>query len=191
MSEIQLNPLKWTDKYADDMYRYAFFCLNGDADAACDLVQDTFLSALEKKETFKGIASEKTWLFAILKNKISDHYRKKKIRKETSLDDISEEGTSVHYFYNPQKNGRWHKDHEPKEWNSSEIRLLEKEKYSILHRCLELLPVKWKSILAETYLECKKGPEICKEHDISPSNYWVILHRCKVQLRECIEKKLK
>ncbi|WP_369293337.1 MULTISPECIES: hypothetical protein [Streptomyces] len=30
---------------------------------------------------------------------------------------------------------------------------------------------------------------ICKELNISASNYWVLIHRAKVQLRGCIEKK--
>lgn len=185
----ELNPLRWTDLYADDMYRYAYFCLNGDETLACDLVQDTFLSALEKKDTFKGIASEKTWLFAILRNKIIDHYRKKKVRNEISLDD--DDIVDIHYFYNPKKNGKWQKGHEPKDWSNSELKLLEKERNKILLKCLELLPLKWKNIFFQTYIDERKGPEICREFEISSSNYWVILHRCKIQLRECVEKKLK
>jgi RNA polymerase sigma-70 factor (ECF subfamily) len=185
-----LNPLQWTDLYADDMYRYAYFCLNGDETLACDLVQDTFLSALEKKDTFKGIASEKTWLFAILRNKIIDHYRKKKARNEISLDD-DDNMVNIHYFYNPKKNGKWQKGHEPKDWSNSELKLLEKERNKILLKCLELLPLKWKNIFFQTYIDERKGAEICREFEISSSNYWVILHRCKIQLRECVEKKLK
>jgi RNA polymerase sigma-70 factor (ECF subfamily) len=30
--------------------------------------------------------------------------------------------------------------------------------------------------------------EICKELDITPSNYWVMMHRAKLILRECMEK---
>ncbi|MCB2221873.1 MAG: hypothetical protein KQI35_15895 [Bacteroidetes bacterium] len=30
--------------------------------------------------------------------------------------------------------------------------------------------------------------EICKELDITASNYWVIIHRAKLQLRDCLEK---
>jgi DNA-directed RNA polymerase specialized sigma24 family protein len=30
--------------------------------------------------------------------------------------------------------------------------------------------------------------EICKVLDITPTNYWVILHRARLKLRECLEK---
>ena len=42
--------------------------------------------------------------------------------------------------------------------------------------------------LAEKFLEEKESDEICKELEISASNYWVILHRAKLQLRKCLEK---
>jgi len=37
-------------------------------------------------------------------------------------------------------------------------------------------------------MEEMKGEEVCKELDITSSNLWVILHRTRLQLRECIEK---
>jgi RNA polymerase sigma-70 factor (ECF subfamily) len=33
----------------------------------------------------------------------------------------------------------------------------------------------------------KKGEEICQELGITPTNFWQIMHRAKLQLRECIE----
>jgi RNA polymerase sigma-70 factor (ECF subfamily) len=190
----ELNPSRWVDLYADDLYRYAYFFLKGDGDKAADLVQDTFLAALENKESYKGIASEKTWLFTILKNKLLDYTRKASTKYETSIitDEKSERNeVSIFYFYNPRKNGKWNKEHEPKEWNTAEEQLLQKERSNILKKCMELLSERWRRILADTYLEEKKAEEICKENRITSSNYWVILHRSKVQLRECVERTLK
>jgi RNA polymerase sigma-70 factor (ECF subfamily) len=149
------------------------FFLNGDGDKAADLVQDTFLSALENKESYKGIASEKTWLFTILKNKLLDYTRKASTKYETSMDtdEKSERNeVSIFYFYNPRKNGKWNKEHEPKEWNTAEEQLLQKERSNILKKCMELLSKRWRRILADTYLEEKKAEEICKENRITSSN---------------------
>ena len=33
----------------------------------------------------------------------------------------------------------------------------------------------------------KSGEEICQELEITPSNFWQIVHRAKLQLRDCIE----
>jgi len=32
-----------------------------------------------------------------------------------------------------------------------------------------------------------ESEEICQELEITPTNYWQIMHRAKLQLRECIE----
>jgi len=72
---MPLSPSEWISNYADALYAYAKPRVN-DAQLAEDLVQETFLSAWKARDGFKGEASEKSWLFTILKNKIIDHYRK-------------------------------------------------------------------------------------------------------------------
>ena len=73
---VVMEPHRWVEKHADFLYSYAQARIN-DEDLAKDLVQDTFLAALEKATSFRGNSSERTWLVAILKNKIIDIYRKK------------------------------------------------------------------------------------------------------------------
>lgn len=69
-----IDPYHWASRYADHLYAYAAFRIK-DPELARDLVQKTFLAALESREKFKRRSSEKTWLTAILKNKIIDVYR--------------------------------------------------------------------------------------------------------------------
>src|ERR1700709_2963861 len=71
-----LNPHRWVELHADYMFNYAITRIN-DEELAKDLVQETFLAALEKVDKFEGKSSERTWLTAILRNKIIDVYRKK------------------------------------------------------------------------------------------------------------------
>src|ERR1700712_5879991 len=71
-----LNPHRWVELHADYMYKYAIARIN-DEELAKDLVQETFLGALERVGKFEGKSSERTWLTAILKNKIVDVYRKR------------------------------------------------------------------------------------------------------------------
>jgi RNA polymerase sigma factor (sigma-70 family) len=92
-----LNPAKWVDLYADYLYKFAYYRVNKD-ELAEDLVQDTFLSALKAKDNYKGEASEKTWLVAILKNKIIDHYKKASTKNESPLKLASEDAPSYDYF---------------------------------------------------------------------------------------------
>lgn len=52
-------PALWPDRYGDELYRFALSRVN-DADAAEELVQETFLSALDGLATFRAEASERT-----------------------------------------------------------------------------------------------------------------------------------
>src|SRR4051812_41494552 len=71
-----VEPQQWVHKYADYLYTFAFNRTN-DEELSRDLVQETFLAALQGMSKFEGRSSESTWLPAILKNKIVDVYRKK------------------------------------------------------------------------------------------------------------------
>ena len=72
-----LNQETWVDNYGDALYHFALTHVRKQ-DIAEDLVQDTFLSAVRSQTRFKGLSSEKTWLFSILKHKVMDYFRKVK-----------------------------------------------------------------------------------------------------------------
>lgn len=54
-----LDPLLWVTNYADYLYSYANSRIN-DEELAKNLVQETFLAALEKVEKFEGRSAERT-----------------------------------------------------------------------------------------------------------------------------------
>jgi RNA polymerase sigma-70 factor (ECF subfamily) len=185
---ITCNPTDWVKLYADDLYRFALIKVP-DNGLAQDLVQETFLSALQAKEQFRGESSEKTWLMAILKNKIIDHFRKTK--KDVITISIEEEKTGDsdphHIFFNEK--GHWRKEMAPKAWISEISSRQERiDFYSILRACMGKLTEMGRKIFNLKYLEEKESTEICKDLSITTSNYWVIIHRAKLQLRSCLEK---
>ncbi|MDZ7646527.1 MAG: RNA polymerase sigma factor [Cytophagales bacterium] len=59
---------QWVNQYGDALYSWAFHKTIDEA-IAQDLVQETFIAAYQKLDTFKNASSPKTWLFGILKNK--------------------------------------------------------------------------------------------------------------------------
>ena len=182
-----LNPKKWVELYADYLYNFAYYRVNND-ELAQDLVQDTFLSALKAIDTYKGQASEKTWLVSIIKNKIIDHYKKASTRNESPLKLSTYEAPSYDYFFDKQKMGAWQKDSMPKDWAVNENNYDTKEFYKTLENCLTQLPEKWKGVFTMSLLEEADSKLICKEMEISSSNFWVIIHRAKLQMRACLEK---
>src|ERR1700709_246411 len=139
----QLDPHQWVKAHADYLYAYTRARIN-DEEQARDLVQETFLAALEKADKFEGKSSERTWLTAILRNKIIDVYRKKSsglqhtevIVAEQEQDDFFEEHTG-HWIaaYGPTEFGIEDKDH-----------IVNREFEQVLQRCMNKLPVMWKAV---------------------------------------------
>ena len=55
--------------------------------------------------------------------------------------------------------------------------------------CFNKLPEKWNLALTYKYFTSKKAEEICKELNITTTNYWQIIHRSKLLLKKCVEAK--
>jgi RNA polymerase sigma-70 factor (ECF subfamily) len=181
MSKDQENLSVWVNQYTTELYSWALHKVSN-SDLAADLVQDTFLAAAEKLDSFKGDSSPKTWLFSILNHKIIDHYRKKVNRT------VSVEDQSFSNFFN--SGGRWEESRRPKDWHEEdEHHLLDNDEFQqVLEKCLDALPEKWNACVKLKYLAEKNGDEICQELGITTSNFWQIVHRAKLQLRDCVEK---
>lgn len=183
-AERTINPDQWVDLYADYLYSFAVARIN-DSDLAKDLVQETFLAALEKAGSFQGRSSERSWLTAILKYKIIDIYRK---------------STADHWqtanFNRAQQqdffdaaNGHWSPEHLPEllgvEDNDP---LVNTELAQILQKCIDKLPGLWFSVFTLKHVEELATDIICDELNITPSNFWVTIHRAKINLRACLQK---
>jgi RNA polymerase sigma-70 factor (ECF subfamily) len=180
-----LNPHQWVELHADYMYNYAIARIN-DEELAKDLVQETFLAALERVDKFEGKSSERTWLTAILKNKIVDVYRKKSSGLINADVQRAEEEQSD--FFEPEY-GHWTAERAPKVFGIDDHDpLVSKEFNSILQKCLQKLPVLWLSIFTMKHMDDESTDIICSELKVTPSNFWVIIHRTKLNLRACLQK---
>ena len=169
----------WVNKYAADMLTWATHKVSN-TELAKDLVQDTFMAAFEKFDSFRGDSSPKTWLLSILNFKIIDHYRAK-VKQPVKLD-----SQSFSNFFDG--NGDWYSSKRPTDWHEDEKHLLDDNDFQIiLHKCIDNLPEMWNACVKLKYLMSKKGEEICQELSITPTNFWQIMHRAKLQLRDCIE----
>lgn len=179
-------PAQWPDRYGDELYRFALSRVSA-AEVAEELVQDTFLSALDGLATFRAEASERTWLFVILRRKIIDYYRRQARVTCISLDEISDGGPTEADFFTP-KNGHWAGQQAPASWLNADTALEQQELQNILQRCQERLPPQHRAVFALRFVEELPAEEICQALGLSSANYWVIVHRAKLQLRRCLEK---
>jgi RNA polymerase sigma-70 factor (ECF subfamily) len=183
-NQLETNPHNWVDLHADYLYGFAITRVRNDEQAR-DLIQETFLAALENVHNFEGRSSERTWLVAILKNKIFDFYRKQARSGPTTSIGITEEET---VFFDPDLNN-WKKEHWPVSFGVEEHdQLHNKELNRILELCMKKLPSLWLSVFTMKHMDDQSKDTICTELKVSESNFWVIIHRAKVNLQSCLQK---
>ncbi|ALR31455.1 hypothetical protein ATE47_13420 [Chryseobacterium sp. IHB B 17019] len=182
------NPEQWVDEFTDFLYAFTVTRVGSREDAE-DIVQETFLSAYKGIGQFQGKASVKTWLTSILKNKIIDYYRKKSSSQhyEEYLSDTADSFENA--FFNQSNYGRWKNDiNRDYISESADSYIISKEFYRILELCLQKLPPKLRPVFVAKYMMDEDSQKICKDLNITSSNYWVLLFRSKTLLRSCLEK---
>ena len=180
------DPQQWVAKYAGYFNSYAISRIN-DEEFARDLMQETFLAALERVEKLEGRSSENTWLTAILKNKIIDVYQKKSsgLLKRR---DIQSEELDPDIFFEPE-DGHWKVQHQPQAFGIKTYdQLASKEFNYILQQCMQKLPELWLSVFTMNHMDDQATDLICSELKVTPSNFWVFIHSTKVNLRACLQK---
>ncbi len=181
-----LNPHQWVMIHADYLYAYAISRIN-DEEQAKDLVQETFLAALEKVNSFEGKSSERTWLTAILRNKIVDVYRKKSSGLANA--NINKAEQEVTGFFDHDNGHHWKEEHAPKAFGIDNYDpLINKEFNQILQKCMQKLPALWLSVFTMKHMDDQTTDIICTELKVTAANFWVIIHRTKLNLRACLQK---
>ena len=182
-----LNDSEILDGLRRQMLKFATLQLS-DANLAEDAVQEALIGALRNASSFAGRAALKTWVFAILKNKIADILR----QKQRSIDASSllhedEEGEDFSSLFDSQ--GMWQKDERPAAWAHPDEALREGEFWLVFEVCLENLPGKQARVfMMREFIELDTA-EICATLALSVSNLHVLLHRARLRLRECLEQR--
>ncbi len=185
-----LEPQLWVERYGDYLFNFAIVRVN-DTDKAEDLVQETFLSGLKAKDNFQGKSTERTWLISILKRKIIDTYRKQYSSKESSMSEY-EQDISDRDFYQSEGpfKGHWLEGKGPHSHSLlPEGEIEQAELAKIIQFCISNLPVNLASAFVMKMIDEVESGEVCQELGITPSNLWVMLHRARLKMRECIESK--
>jgi RNA polymerase sigma-70 factor (ECF subfamily) len=171
-----LDPSTLVDQHADYLFRFAMQRVR-DKSLAEDLVQETFLAALENSCGYAGNSSARTWLTGILKHKILDHYRRS-VRFVTNEADTTEDEFFDTY-------GKWRIEAAPSAWNRTPEDLLEdRELGELLNNCISRLPTQLAAVFSLREIEGLSSPEICDLLSLTPSNYWVMLHRARLLMRK-------
>ena len=177
----RLDPDNWVDDYGDALYGFALARVKNSA-VAEDLVQETYFAALRSRKNFRGISSEKTWLFGILKHKILDHFGRS--QKMLFLSDVSPHPGGIEIFLNAHGSRRSYPAHSG---TDPEKVYRYREFLDYLYRGLSDLPKRAAEVFISREIEGLSTEEICNMFGISKFNCWTILHRAKALLRKNLE----
>ena len=160
-----------------------------DRELAEEIVQDTFLAALQARGRFAGRSSERSWLVGIMKHKIVDQFRK--TVRETPTEDLDRAGLAREPEGDFDEHGHWKLDGSaPRAWpDSPSLELERRQFWETLQGCLGSLPPRMAQVFTLREVDELSAEEVCEALKISQANLWVLLHRARKHLRRCLETK--
>lgn len=170
-----------TNRYEQRVYSLALRMLRQEQDAE-DVTQQTFLSALENLDGFRGDAAFATWLL-----RIATHAALKVIRKRNGLDTVSlEEATEEADGYDTIPHPEYIAD-----WRQSPEQLVHKnETQRLLDDVLARLDEKHRLVFLLRDVEGLSVKETAAALGLSEANTKVRLLRARLQLREQLTRTL-
>ena len=176
------DPSGWLDAHGDALYRFARLRVSR-REIAEDLVQETLLAALRSLDRFRGDASPRTWLLAILRRKIADLHRRGPTEGAGPPRKVTYESLSQQFF-----DSKKHWSRLPCPWKTPLQALEDDEFWLVFESCMAHLP----RHLAEAFLFREvEGIEIARLGAVletGAANVRVRLHRARLLLRACLEK---
>lgn len=173
--------------FRNDLLRFAILQLR-DHPLAEDVVQDAIIAAMEGRHGFTGQSSLKTWVFAILKNKIIDLLRRR--GREVSFADLATEGEEIDATIDAlfAANEHWTPMARPGNWGNPEEHLRQEQFWRVFRACLDHLPEKTARIFMMHEFLDLEVEEICAQTGLMPNNCYVVFYRARMKLRLCLER---
>lgn len=168
-----------------EMLRFARLQLGND-DEAEDAVQEALAGASRNAASFRGEAALKTWIIAILKNKVADVLRQRQRRpiNASQMASPDQEGTLPPVF---DHRGIWRDAARPARWEDPEADLHSAQFLAVFDACLNRLPPQQGRVFMMREVVELDTSEICTELGLSTTNVHVILHRARLALRACLQ----
>ena len=146
----------------------------GNAADSEEVLQESFLKALQHLEEFRGEARFRTWLIRIAINEARMRQRKYRPSLHDSVDDASEDDAG----YRPRELRDW--DPNPEE------RLARKEVTRLLERAIRALPRKYREVFLLRDVEQLSSEEASQALGISLSAAKTRLLRARLMMRDSL-----
>jgi len=171
------------ETHGDFLYRFALLRVRS-SDVAEDLVQETFLAALQGTYRESGEMAERRWMIGIMKHKIVDHFRRTAREPIQNPNQLQGHATDEGFL----DDGHWKPDPAAlHRWPDKPDKLLDQRQFwDSLAICLEKLPPRAAQIFTLREVDEVETEKICELLRITQTNLSVILHRTRKQLRDCL-----
>ena len=170
-----------TSRYEQRVYSLALRMLRQEQDAE-DVTQQTFLSALENLDGFRGEASFGTWLLRIATHAALKVIRKRSVLDTVSLEETTEEADSYQTVPHPEYIADWRQ--------SPEQLVTRNEIRRLLDEALAKLDSKHRTVFLLRDVEGLSVKETAEALGLSEANTKVRLLRARLQLRELLTRAL-
>jgi RNA polymerase sigma-70 factor (TIGR02943 family) len=146
-----------------------------------DAVSETMLVALERPGAFLGASQVRSWLTGILKHKLVDQVRR---HTRESNSGSGENGVDPAESITPE-NGDWRAP--PDAWSDGPAAVQQRQFLGILDECHKCLPPLQRRAFIMRECMDLDTEEICRELNITPEYFFVVMHRVRARLRHCLQ----
>ena len=189
LSSESLADPRYLEEIRQQMLKFALLQLN-EQHLAEDAVQEALLGAMKNAKAFSGKAALKTWIFAILRNKIADILRKRHRQAEISSSQLNfvnadEQDDDMGELFDVS--GKWTSEEMPVEWQNPEASFKQEQFWQVFEICLNNLPGRQARVFMMREYIGLDSDEICVEADLTTSNLHVLLYRARLRLQKCLE----
>ena len=156
-----------------------------------EIVQETWLGALQGLDSFAGRSSLKGWLFGIVKNQA--RRRSERERRSAPFSSLAGAEESVGPVVDSLRfqgaDAAWpdHWSAPPRAWEDPQRRLASLEAREYLREAISSLPERQRTVVVLRDVEGLDSEEVCELLELSEGNQRVLLHRARAALRNALE----
>lgn len=163
------------DRFFPRLYRYAVVRLDGDREAARDVVQQTFCKAVRQLKSYRGEASLYAWFCRICRNTVIDYCRAR--RREPQQISLAEDRKEIQAVMEALS--------APVSDQPEKI-AIRRDLGRLVQAILDNLPQKYGDVLEWKYAEGMSVNEIADRLELGPKAAESLLTRARVAFRETV-----
>ncbi len=165
------------DEYFARLYRFALPRLNGNVDAAQEVVQATLCKVMRKLDTFRGEAALFTWICQVCRHQIVDYLREHRRHAEHVV--LVEDNPAVQAALDAIQ---------APDGEQPEERYGQRQTGALVRAVLDRLPARYGDALEWKYVEGLSVEEIGARLGVGTTAAQSLLARARVAFRDAIEQ---